>query len=63
MKTTSIKVGDDVWYSPIIGRRHDGKVYTVKSIGTVGGGELVAWLFGKSGCVAIEALALVKDEE
>lgn len=45
-----------VRYHPIIGREHDGKVYTVRDVGNLSG-RSVAWLDGKRGCVATEALS------
>lgn len=50
-----------VHYSPIIGETHDGKVYTVKCLGELAGRQ-VAWLHGKSGCVAIEAISPASAE-
>jgi NTP pyrophosphatase (non-canonical NTP hydrolase) len=50
-------------YHPIIGEAHDGKVYAVLDVGHVGNGRPVAWLVGKSGCVAIEALSPALESE
>lgn len=52
---SKFQIGDQVLFSPIIGGKHDGKVYTVRLFGNVCGQD-VAWLDGKSGCVAIAAL-------
>lgn len=59
-KSPKIKEGDRVHYHPIIGREHNGETYTVLTVGELGK-EPVAWLFGKSGCVSIEALSLAED--
>ena len=58
----TILEGMEVHYHPAIGGPHDGKVYTVKFIDTLSGGQLVAWLSGKTGCVAIQALSLAIEE-
>lgn len=50
------KVGDHVYYHPVIGREHDGKLYTIEDIGDLSGVP-VAWLKGVRGCVAIRALS------
>ena len=54
-----IEEGDEVRYYPIKGQKHDGKIYTVRKIGVLGHGEAVAWLAGKSGCVAMTHLGPV----
>lgn len=58
-------IGDVVRYHPIIGGRHDGKLYTVQSCGDIASSEDVAWLSGKAGCVAQRALshAIVRRNE
>ena len=45
-----------VRFHPIIGGKHDGKLYTVRATGQLGRRD-VAWLEEKSGCVAVEALS------
>lgn len=52
-----IKTGQRVRFHPIIGGKHDGKIYTVRQLGRLGDGRYVAWLNEKSGCVAIDALS------
>ena len=52
-----IKEGDKVHYHPIKGYSHDGHVYTIRKIGVLGNGLAVAWLDGKSGCVALTHLS------
>lgn len=54
-----IKEGDTVRFHPIKNEPHDGKVYTVRKLGVLGHGEAVAWLDGKSGCVALTHLGPV----
>lgn len=54
-----IDVGDKVYYHPIINLPHDNVVRSVKAVGELSHGEPVAWLNGKSGCVAIRALTKV----
>lgn len=51
------KVGDKVRYSPIIGRPHDGKVYTVSHGPQEVCGTMCYWLAEKSGAVAAAALS------
>ena len=58
-----MEVGDKVHYHPIIGEPHDGKVYTVRDLGTLPSGHSVAWLAGKSGCVSINALSPAVEKE
>jgi hypothetical protein len=53
----SIKAGDVVRYHPVIGGQDDGRDYTVTEVGVIGGGRMVAWLNGKSGCVSLAALS------
>ncbi len=59
--------GDRVLYHPIIGGPDDGKVYIVREIGelprTRGRFQPVAWLEGKAGCVAVEALTILPPGE
>ena len=52
-----MKVGDVVFYHPIIGRKHTGVKHEIQNIGKLGS-EDVAWISGKSGCVSMEALSL-----
>lgn len=59
----SFAIGDIVRYHPIIGEGHDGRLYTVRDIGALGHGEIVAWLNGKPGCVALKALSHVEGGE
>lgn len=54
--TPVFKPGDRVRYHPIIGEGHDGKHYIVRELGELGPHQ-VAWLDGKNGAVAIEALS------
>jgi hypothetical protein len=54
-----IRPGALVHYRPIIGKESDGKTYEVVHTDKLASGVQVAWLKGKSGCVAIEALSLV----
>ena len=61
-RRATIKPEDRVHYHPIIGEPHDGRVYVVSTIGRLGGHTDVAWLVGKSGCVAIDALSPVTEE-
>lgn len=56
--TAAIAKGHVVKYSPRIGGPTDGKLYTVREVGELSG-RPVAWLCGKSGCVAIDALTRV----
>ena len=57
-----MKVGDFVFYSSIIGNKPDtDQCYEITKIGEVCG-STVAWLKGKSGCVAIEALTPASKE-
>lgn len=51
------EVGHLVRYHPIIGGPHDGKLYEITHLGDIPSRKNVAWLKGKSGCVAIEALS------
>lgn len=60
MKPSEVKAGMRVRYHPIIGREHDGRLYEVQSVGALPGKRDVAWLKGKRGCVAVEALSLPK---
>ena len=48
-----------VRYHPVIGGPHDGRVYRVRTLGRLND-EPVAWLDGKAGCVALEALSAVE---
>lgn len=58
-----IEVGDRVDYHSIIGGPITSKDHTVKLIGPEPNnfGCNVAWVSGKSGCVAIEALSINHD--
>ena len=49
--------GQRVRYSPVIGGKHDGRIYTIAITGYLSDGTPVAWLNGKPGCVSLEALA------
>lgn len=55
MKERKLLPGDVVRYHPIIGGPDDGRDYTILSLGRIATTP-VAWLCGKSGCVAIAAL-------
>jgi len=59
MKLSQLKIDMKVRYHPIIGLKHDGKVWTIRGTGEICGRDVV-WLDGKSGCVAVEAISLVK---
>jgi hypothetical protein len=57
-----MKIGDRVFYSPIIGDKPvDTQTYKICRVGEVCGTS-VAWLRGKAGCVAIEALTLATQD-
>jgi hypothetical protein len=56
----ALSIGKRVRFHPIIGGKHDGNEYTVRDLGHVSS-RPVAWLNGKSGCVAIEALSEAPD--
>jgi hypothetical protein len=56
MKLADIHVGDVIRYHPVIGEPDNGRDYTVRATGTMPSGHDVAWLDGKAGCVAVEAL-------
>lgn len=57
MKIQDIQIDMKVRFHPIIGGKHDGNIYTVRGTGQLFG-RGVAWLDGKSGCVAVEALSV-----
>ncbi|MDD5531278.1 MAG: hypothetical protein PHC52_00645 [Syntrophales bacterium] len=57
-----IRPGVMVHYHPIIGGEADGKVYEVLHADKLTNGHHVAWLKGKPGFVAVEALTLVKTK-
>lgn len=57
MNPNEVKVGMRVRFHPIIGLKHDGQIYTVRSTGCLGHGQNVAWLNGKSGCVSLLAIS------
>ena len=61
MKLSELHVGQDVHYHPIISGPHDGKIYRIRTLGTLPGGTEVAWLQGKSGCVAATALSPTEE--
>ena len=48
--------GQYVYYHPVIGGVHDGKRYVITEVGRSMSGHRIAWLDGKSGFVALEAL-------
>lgn len=54
---------DQVRYHPAIGGPHDGRTYIIRGIGRLPGNREVAWLEGKAGCVALEALSHVEQGE
>lgn len=60
MKLSEITLGMEVRYSHVIGEKHDGNIYKVRDFGTMPSGHDVAWLVGKCGCVAVEALTKVE---
>lgn len=49
--------GSVVRYHPIIGGPPVAEVYRVRELGELSGGRVVAWIYGKSGCVALDALS------
>lgn len=55
-----MQVGDWVYYHPRIGGPSDGKRYLIRRVGTLPSLKRVAWLQGKAGCVAIEALTMAE---
>lgn len=59
LKAEDVTVGMEVRYHPIIGEEHDGKIYTVRSIGKIPSSpkEDVVWLNERSGCVALSAIS------
>lgn len=61
-ESRQFSVGDRVHFHPIIGGKHDGKVYEISHIGDIPSREGVAWLKGKAGCVALEALSIVEEK-
>jgi len=62
MQASEIRKGDRFRYHPEIGNpKDDGKTYTVSYVGKLGNGKDVAWLKGKVGCVAIEALTKIEE--
>ena len=62
MKLSDLHVGQKVRYHPIIGGPHDDKIYQIRTLGSLASGTDVAWLLGKSGCVAVEALSQAEEE-
>lgn len=59
---TQLTTGTKVHYHPIIGEAHDGKVYSVRAVGTIPSSKNpVVWLNEKVGCVCIESLSLARD--
>jgi hypothetical protein len=65
MRLAEVKPGMKVRYHPVIGGPHDGRVYIVTPSGPTklpGMGE-VCWLLRKPGCVSLEALSPVTDED
>lgn len=59
------KVGDKVFYHPIIGEPHDGKMYEIWALDPDLGGskQAVAFLRDKSGCVSQQALSLCPADQ
>jgi hypothetical protein len=53
-----LKVGDVVTYHTRIGGPPTSTGHTIKALDRLPSGHDVAWISGKSGCVAIEALSL-----
>lgn len=52
-------IGEAVFFHPIIGERHDGRIYRVRATEDGHGGTRCrVWLEGKAGFVAVEALSL-----
>jgi len=57
-----MKVGNRVFYSPIIGAAPvDKQTYKITKFGEVCGSK-VAWIEGKAGCVDIDALTLATED-
>lgn len=56
LKTATAHIGARVRYHPIIGLKHDGKLYRLRAVERMDG-EDVAWLDGKRGFVSIDALS------
>lgn len=57
------KLGDKVRYHPVIGGKHDGKVYECRSdMYALGCGEAVIMLKGKSGCVSVRAVSQLEEQ-
>jgi hypothetical protein len=56
-----VVVGSMVRYSSALGRHDDGNDYIVRAVGYIGG-EPVAWLHGRAGCVSIFALTRITCE-
>lgn len=61
-KPSMIRPGVLVHYHPIIGKESDGKTYEVLHTDKLSNGRPVAWIKGKAGCVAIEALSLADEK-
>jgi hypothetical protein len=57
MTKTAFKAKDLVRFHPVIGGNHDGKLYRISALTTLGHGERAAFLEGKSGCVSLRALS------
>ncbi len=54
-----LRPGVMVRYHPIIGEAHDGEIYQVRATALPLNGTPIAWLYDKSGAVAVEALSPV----
>lgn len=61
IEPSELKIGDRVFYHPVIGEAHTGVVHKVRAVDVdMYGG--VAWLVGKAGFVSCEALSRVPPE-
>lgn len=59
MTVEDLQVGMAVRFHPIVGGKHDGRVYTVLSVGERFG-RPIAHLKGKPGCALVAALSPVQ---
>lgn len=56
---TRFQVGDVVDYQAVIDGPVTSRGHVITLLGSLPSGRAVAWITGKTGCVAIEALSLV----
>jgi hypothetical protein len=57
------KVGDVVTYHARIGGLATSTGHTIKALDRLPSGHDVAWISGKSGCVAVESLSLAAIDD